>query len=95
MPFMNWDQYYNSILNQSKIGSPCGFIQWKGTDVCVDLYCVCGHHGHVDTDFFYNYKCVKCGQRYAVGAYIKLVPLTDDEAEYVEVERNGFTTEGE
>lgn len=28
---------------------PTGFIQWKGTDVCMDVYCKCGYHSHIDS----------------------------------------------
>lgn len=37
------------------------FVQWKGTDVCMDIYCVCGVHGHFDGYFAYALKCPKCG----------------------------------
>lgn len=57
---------------------PHGWIQWKGTDVCMDLHCSCGYHGHVDTDFFYFYECPKCHARYAVAQYVKLIPLSDE-----------------
>ncbi len=55
---------------------PYGFIQWKGTDVCMDLHCVCGFHGHVDGDFFYFYKC-QCGRVYEVGVHVPLLLVTD------------------
>lgn len=59
---------------------PHGWIQWKGTNVCIDLSCDCGTSGHFDGDFFYGYQCRGCGQRYAVGEYVKLIPLTNKEA---------------
>ena len=62
-------------------GIPHGWIQWKGTDVCIDVHCECGHHGHIDEEFFYYWKCSQCGKVYKVGANIKMIPLTDDEAE--------------
>jgi len=60
---------------------PQGWIQWKGTSVCMDLFCECGHHGHVDADFFYFYKCSQCGKRYGVGQTVKLIPLEDEMAD--------------
>jgi hypothetical protein len=54
---------------------PKGWIQWKGTDSCIDLYCKCGFHGHLDTDFMYHVKCPECGQVYECSGFIKLIPL--------------------
>ena len=56
-----------------------GWIQWKGTDVCIDLHCICGNFGHLDGDFFYGWRCSECGQHYAVGQTIKMIPLTSEE----------------
>ncbi len=58
---------------------PHGWIQWKGTDVCIDLHCDCGHHGHFDGDFFYFFRCPKCQKAYAVGCNVKLIPLTNEQ----------------
>jgi len=33
---------------------PHAWIQWKGTDVCMDVRCSCGNHGHVDADFAFS-----------------------------------------
>lgn len=65
-------------------GKPHGWIQWKGTDVCIDLYCECGSHGHIDGDFLYHYKCAACGRKYALGMNVALIPLTEEQATYVE-----------
>lgn len=59
-----------------------GWIQWKGTEVCMDVHCACGHHSHIDADFFYFFECVKCGAKYSVGAHVSLHPLTDEEVAY-------------
>lgn len=65
-------------------GKPHGWIQWKGTGVCIDLHCECGAHGHVDTDFFYFYKCFSCGRVYAVGQNVALIPLTPEQQAHAE-----------
>ena len=39
---------------------PHAFIQWKGTDVCMDFWCECGAHCHFDGDFAYTVKCPHC-----------------------------------
>lgn len=37
------------------------FIQWKGTDACIDFRCHCGRHYHIDAEFLYFIKCPACG----------------------------------
>lgn len=54
---------------------PHGFIQWKGTDVCMDIYCKCGEHLHMDANCVYEIKCMECGTNYAVGCHIELIEL--------------------
>lgn len=66
-------------LEAVKPEGPYGWVQWKGTDVCIDLHCSCGELGHVDADFFYHYKCLACGQLYDVSGYVKLVPVPKEE----------------
>jgi len=41
--------------------TPRTFVQWKGTDVCMDFDCICGASGHIDGFFVYCVKCPKCG----------------------------------
>ena len=48
------------------------FIQWKGTDVCIDIYCPCGKHLHFDGDFLYSYKCGHCKKSYELGTNVSL-----------------------
>lgn len=40
------------------------FVQWKGTDVCVDLHCRCGFEGHFDGMFAYYLNCPNCDTTY-------------------------------
>jgi hypothetical protein len=42
-------------------GQPHAWIQWKGTDVCMDVHCKCGEHFHIDGFFAYSVKCPSCG----------------------------------
>jgi len=67
-----------ALENDGRYPGPHGWIQWKGTSVCIDLHCACGYHGHVDADFFYFYECVQCKRRYAVGATVKLSEVPPD-----------------
>lgn len=40
--------------------SPYAFLQWKGTNVCMDFHCKCGAHCHFDGYFAYAVKCPHC-----------------------------------
>lgn len=63
----------------NKAKPPYAWIQWKGTDVCADIHCSCGHMSHIDASFAYYVKCPKCGQHYGLCGDIKLVPVSEDE----------------
>lgn len=89
--------FYKSVYgaeDAQHAGKPHGWIQWKGTNVCVDLHCVCGEHSHVDGGFAYFFQC-KCGKKYALGQNIQLLELTPEQVAYVENNTCGFTTETE
>lgn len=55
-------------------GPPEAFIQWKGTDVCLDFTCLCGEGGHFDGDFAYALKC-RCGRVFATPSVVPLVEV--------------------
>jgi len=76
--------YYDEIEIYSQDFQPqkndaYGWIRWKGTDICMDVYCKCGYHGHVDADFFYHYECPSCHKKYAVGSNVKLIEMTQEQ----------------
>jgi hypothetical protein len=52
---------------------PHGWIQWKGTDVCMDVRCSCGYTGHVDSEFAYRVECGGCGKIWHVSPWVRLV----------------------
>ena len=58
---------------------PSGFIQWKGTNACIDLHCTCGNQWHVDADFLYRSVCPHCGQWYELHPHIALTPIPTPE----------------
>jgi hypothetical protein len=60
---------------------PHGWVQWKGTEVCIDIHCDCGERGHYDGDFAYAVRCRNCGKIWALGQCVKLLPLTEKQAE--------------
>jgi hypothetical protein len=72
---------------EKKLPPPCGWVQWKGTNVCMDVHCVCGELTHVDADFLYHVRCCVCGRAYWVNGHVELVPLTPEETEQVEADR--------
>lgn len=69
-------------MNAQTIPSgPSGWIQWKGTDVCMDVHCICGQSSHVDADFLYHVKCPYCGRVYYCNGHIELIELEEDPEE--------------
>jgi len=52
---------------------PHGWIQWKGTDVCLDIHCSCGAHSHIDGDFMYFVQCPACKKIYEVNGNVQLI----------------------
>jgi hypothetical protein len=61
------------------------FIQWKGTDVCLDLHCPCGVHTHVDAEFAYYLRCGACGALYQMGTQV-IAKKTDDPNGHIVIE---------
>jgi hypothetical protein len=46
------------------------FIQWKGTDLCMDFWCQCGASCHFDGDFAYAVQCPHCRAIYELGTQV-------------------------
>jgi hypothetical protein len=62
---------------QYKFDPPSAWIQWNGTDVCMDWDCVCGAWCHLDGNSAYHIKCPKCGRVYFVNGHIQLIELEE------------------
>lgn len=60
------------------------FIQWKGTNLCMDFHCPCGVDGHVDADFAYNVQCHGCGAVYEMGTQVITRRVTEPTGSVVE-----------
>lgn len=45
---------------------PNVFVQWKGTEACLDLRCRCGRTSHYDGGFAYALRCPHCGATYTL-----------------------------
>lgn len=53
------------------------FVQWKGTDVCLDFWCACGAHIHYDGDFAYHLQCPHCQSIWDMPCNFHLRPAID------------------
>lgn len=57
------------------------FIQWKGTDVCMDLHCPkCEHHNHYDGMFCYFVQCAKCRTVFEMNCFVAFRPMLAKDA---------------
>ncbi len=57
------------------------YIQWKGTDVCMDIACInCHAVGHFDGFFAYELRCPSCGQIHKMATMIGYSMIDDDES---------------
>lgn len=56
---------------------PRNFIQWKGTQVCLDFHCTCGNSPHIDDEFVYAIRCGNCGKVWSMGTEVQVTELTD------------------
>ena len=65
--------------------TPHGWIQWKGTDACVDIHCYCGESSHYDGDFMYQIKCPHCGKLWDTGGHFILKESDEPEDEYTKL----------
>ncbi len=57
---------------------PHGWIQWKGTDACMDIHCKCGVLSHIDADFLYYVTCPNCDTIYYCNGHIELIEITEE-----------------
>ncbi len=80
---------------ERELPSPYASIQWKGTDVCMDVYCDCGAMYHIDGDFVYFVHCGACGRTFYTGRYIRLIEMATHQGEAHTGEAWGFWNERE
>lgn len=73
---LNREEAYTIFTQHNKFD---GFIQWKGTYVCMDFHCECGHHNHYDDYFCYVIKCSSCGNMYAPSCNVEMIRVIEDE----------------
>jgi hypothetical protein len=65
-------------IQETYSGKPHGWIQWKGTNVCMDVYCACGTGFHIDAEFAYHVKCPECHAVYMCNGHIELIALKEE-----------------
>lgn len=75
-------------LQQMFEGEPHGWIQWKGTDVCMDIYCECSEHFHIDDTFAYHVQCPICKRVYFCNGHIELIKLEEMPEACVSIDRD-------
>ena len=64
-------------VQESFVDEPHAWLQWKGTDACLDFYCECGEHTHFDGMFAYHLQCGKCGSVYFLNGHIEIIKLEE------------------
>lgn len=59
------------------------FLQWQGTNVCMDFYCKCGDTMHFDNYSLFFVQCSACKTKYIMSTYVRAIevpPHLDEEA---------------
>lgn len=62
----------------STMEGPHVFVQWKGTNVCMDFYCECGKQSHFDVDFAYAIRCPYCKRTWITPHTVSVVAAPED-----------------
>lgn len=60
-------------------GAASGWLQWKGTDACIDITCVCGANQHLDAEFLYTWRCPACKTLYDLSPHVRMEPVPADD----------------
>lgn len=64
-------------LQDMQTGKPHGWIQFKGTELCMDIHCKCGHLGHIDGDFIHVVICPNCNTQYMLNGHIEFIEIKE------------------
>jgi hypothetical protein len=62
-------------IQETYEGKPHGRLQWKGSDVCMDVHCVCGELAHFDGDYTFFIQCPTCGRIYYCNSHIEFIEI--------------------
>jgi hypothetical protein len=72
-------------FNNSTRDRPRAFIQYKGTDICCDIHCPnCKAHGHIDSYFCYQYRCLICNKVYELSPFIEMKEIENPDKQEME-----------
>jgi len=74
---------------------PEAFIQWKGTDACIDLYCSCGRQFHFDGYFADELTCGHCGQAYELPSTLRATPVSPSRMRRAIFDESDIISDGE
>lgn len=90
------------FVEAKDLPDPHTFLQWKGTDVCMDFHCECGAHCHFDGDFAYAVKCPHCGTVWQMPCHMfprkadaRTYPYHVENAKLLDVDEDHTNEEGE
>jgi len=75
LPYYRWRDRRRWKHHDLPKETPHLFVQWKGTDICCDMHCVCGEQWHYDGYFAYAFECPACGTQYETPWNLELKPL--------------------
>jgi hypothetical protein len=67
-----------SQIEEKYTGKPHGWVQWKGTNVCIEIHCKCGYHSHYDGYFAHHIQCPSCGTIYYLNPHIEMIEADYD-----------------
>lgn len=81
------ERFRDAVIADGRDGRPDAFVQWKGTDLCMDFVCVCGVTSHVDGYFCYAVQCANCDRRFRLAPTVLVdeVPAGDDDPASMQV----------
>lgn len=57
------------------------FLQYKNTDICIDMYCECGYQSHFDGTFANIVKCPHCGELWSMPCILPVKRTSDVDGE--------------
>ena len=71
------------------------FLQFKNTDICIDLFCDCGESSHYDGDFARFAKCPHCGQIWELPSMLTPARVTAEHPQFKFASEHHATAEAD